>query len=164
MSLPKQVGIPIVISVCDPSPPDLARTGAVVRETLRVLHRERYAAVYTYGDPGALLAGPACDVCVTETDLGTMDGFALIDEVRRHSPGAAAIIVTADANNESALKAWEHRVSGYLIKPLEHEDDLKQLRALLELCISRSLLNLSGNQMTFEPHGAHFMRHMPHEP
>ena len=153
----------VFISVCDPSPPDLAKTAAVVCKTLRALHLDRYADVFPYGDPTALLAGPACDLCITETDLGTLSGFALIEEVRRRRPAAEAVFVTADGSNDTALKAWGAKVSAYLIKPLESAEDRAQLRTILELCVARFLSRPPGNQDHLEPHGALIMRHMPHD-
>ena len=120
------------VSVCDPSPPDLARTIAMVRRALDGLPQGRRASVRAYATSAALLAGPPCHLCVTETALDGTDGFALARRVRERQAGAAVIFVTGDAGDGTARRATECRAAGCLLKPLERPEDLERLRAMLD--------------------------------
>lgn len=128
------------IAICDPSAGDLARTKAMVRRALDALPLGRRVSVRAYTTPEALLAGPPCDICITETDLGSTDGFALIDCARRRNARVIPIVVTRDAENTSALKAWRSRAVAYLLKPLERGEDLEQLKRILDESIRQSMM------------------------
>lgn len=127
------------IAICDPAPGDLARTKAMVRRALDVLPLGGRVTLQAYTSPEALLAGPACDICVTETDLGSMDGFALIKLARRRQPGVIPIIVTETPENSTALRAWQSKAVAYLLKPLERREDLDYLRRILDESIQRCM-------------------------
>lgn len=127
------------IAICDPAPGDLARTRAMVRRALDALPLGRRVTLRAYTSPEALLAGPACDICITETNLGSMDGFALIKQARRRAPKVIPIIVTGAPENSTALNAWQSQAAAYLLKPLERGEDLDYLRQILDESIQRCM-------------------------
>ena len=125
----------LTVAVCDPTLNDLALTRATVRQLLDALPLGRRIAVHAYPAPENLLAAPRCDVVITELDLGQMNGFKLIEEVRRRRPGAAAILMTGIASSETALQARQEQVELYFIKPLSGGEDYERLRHTLEMIV-----------------------------
>lgn len=128
----------LTLAICDPIPKDLDRTRSVVRGLLRGLPFGHLVTVRSCLNPVDLLSNSPCDICVTETDLGAMDGFTLIERVRqRHE--AAVIYVTSATDNTSALKAWRVHAESYLLKPLGCSEDLSRFREALRRSIGRAL-------------------------
>ena len=134
----RPVAPPLVLAICDPVREELNCTKAVVRRLLDSLPLGRFITVRAYLDPAALLSFAPCDICVTETDLGDIDGFTFIERIRRQHK-AAVIYLTKDATNASALKAWQLNAESYLLKPLERPEDLDRFRTALNQGIERVL-------------------------
>lgn len=137
----KPAAPPLVLAICDPVREDLNRTKAVVRRLLDSLPLGRFITVRAYLDPAALLSLAPCDICVTETDLGDINGFTFIERIRQQHK-AAVIFVTKDANNASALKAWRLNAETYLLKPLERPEDLDRFKTALNQGIEHILYPL----------------------
>lgn len=121
----------LIIAVCDPSLNDLALTRAAVRKAMDAFSISCRSIVHAYPTPEALLAARPCDICVTELDLGTMDGFTLAEAVRKRRPGAEVIFTTRCADNAVALRAWQAHIVQYFLKPIETERDFTELRRVL---------------------------------
>lgn len=132
---------PLVLAICDPVREELNCTKAVVRRLLDSMPLGQFITVRTYLNPAALLSLAPCDICVTETDLGSIDGFTFIERIRQKHK-AVVIYVTKDANNASALKAWQLNAESYLLKPLARPENLDRFRTALNLGIERVLYPL----------------------
>ena len=121
----------LIIAVCDPSLNDLALTRAAVRKAMDAFSIKCRSIARAYPTPEALLAARPCDICVTELELGTMDGFTLADAVRKRRPGAEVIFTTRCTDNAVVLRAWQANIAQYFLKPIETERDFTELRRVL---------------------------------
>lgn len=60
------------------------------------------------------------DIVYTEVDMRGIDGFALVELLKKHNPNMKSNIVTAD--NRYKNEAFQKNTSGYLVKPIAIED------------------------------------------
>jgi len=67
-------------------------------------------------DPGGY------DMLISDLNMPTMDGLALIREVRQISPRLPIAIVTGYSSESSAIEAINLGVGGYLVKPFRASD------------------------------------------
>jgi len=70
------------------------------------------------------------DLVVTDLNMPEMDGLEMIKEIRKRNKDTRIIIMTAHDARENFLHAINHRVRGYLIKPVEHDELERQVRTL----------------------------------
>jgi CheY-like chemotaxis protein len=70
------------------------------------------------------------DLVVTDLNMPEMDGLEMIGEIRKRNKNTRIIIMTAHDARENFLLAIKHRVRGYLLKPVEHEELESQVRML----------------------------------
>jgi PAS domain S-box-containing protein len=61
------------------------------------------------------------ELVITDLNMPEMDGLEMIREIRKRNNDTRIIIMTAHDAKENFLKAIEHRVGVYLIKPVERE-------------------------------------------
>jgi len=81
-----------------------------------------------------ILAGGEISVCVSELDLDTSDGFALLTEARKHPFGRNLpwVIVTNRTARGDAQRAFELGVADYLTKPVSAELFVAKVKQILE--------------------------------
>ncbi len=77
----------------------------------------------------AAVATSAPDVMVVDLMLGSMDGFAVIREVRREHD-LPIIVVSARADTHDIVAALEAGADDYVTKPFEVKEITARLRAL----------------------------------
>ena len=72
-------------------------------------------------------------------DLATLDitmpggsGLDLLDQIRKSQPDTAAIMLTAEGDTAKAIRALTAGAYGYLIKPIERQELLIQVKKALE--------------------------------
>jgi two-component system, cell cycle sensor histidine kinase and response regulator CckA len=73
-------------------------------------------------DAMGLLADESYDLAILDVHLPDMMGTAIMDHVKMNSPDTVVIIITADANLDSALAALKCGAYDYLRKPFEFEE------------------------------------------
>ena len=103
-----------------------------IRTALRwALEDEGYdVAEAVSGEEALALVGTATpDVMVVDLMLGTMDGFAVIREVRRDHD-LPIIVVSARADTHDIVAALEAGADDYVTKPFEVKEITARLRAL----------------------------------
>lgn len=127
------------VALCDPIAGELAQTSAAIRKALEMIPLCQYVTVHDYLTPEALLADGPCDICVTEIDLKTMDGFTMIRKIREGRPDARVIIATQSVTNATALMAWKTNVDRYLLKPLGNESNLRRLQHIMNIIVEETL-------------------------
>jgi DNA-binding NtrC family response regulator len=89
----------------------------------------RAIAVYSGSDALEILREQAVDVVVTDLKLGgDIDGLAILEEVKKHSPDTEVILITAYATIDTCKDAIRRGAYDYLVKPI----DIDQLRTLVE--------------------------------
>jgi len=84
------------------------------------------------------------DVVVFAADLAASDGWAGVQRIRDLSD-IPIILVASRANQNSLQKAFSLQLDGYLVKPIEAEELLARLRALLRRTAPEDL----GGLLTF---------------
>ncbi|MEW5982516.1 MAG: response regulator [Acidobacteriota bacterium] len=62
------------------------------------------------------------DVAVIDVALGTADGFAVLDLLKRRQPEARAVLITAYDVPETSLRAAARGADDFLAKPLSWAD------------------------------------------
>jgi response regulator RpfG family c-di-GMP phosphodiesterase len=81
-----------------------------------------------------ILSGGEISVCVSELDLSTDDGFALLSEARKHNWGRNLpwVIVTSRVGRQDAQRAFELGVADYLTKPVGADLFVAKVKQILE--------------------------------
>ncbi len=80
------------------------------------------------------------DLVVTDLNMPEMDGLEMIREIRKRNNDTRIIIMTAHDAKENFIHAIDHRVRGYLIKPVEHKELERQVRVLgKEIMLAKSM-------------------------
>ncbi|MCB9556616.1 MAG: sigma-54-dependent Fis family transcriptional regulator [Deltaproteobacteria bacterium] len=80
----------------------------------------------------ALLAAGEFDVVVSDIRMPGMDGFALLEEVKRLRPDVEVILVTAYASIPRAVEAMKEGAYHYLRKPFEPDELLLLVQRAIE--------------------------------
>jgi len=62
------------------------------------------------------------DLVLCEVELPGMDGVRVLQGIKKVSPNAMVVLMTEQANVESAVQALRHGAHDYLIKPCSSED------------------------------------------
>jgi signal transduction histidine kinase/CheY-like chemotaxis protein len=80
-------------------------------------------------------ADPLVDLLITDIDMPTMDGYALVKQVRDHAQlrETAIIVSSASVFESDQQESLEAGADKFLPKPIEVEPLLEQLQALLTL-------------------------------
>ncbi|NQT15839.1 MAG: response regulator, partial [Planctomycetes bacterium] len=100
----------------------------------RWLSVEGYACAQAADADAALEHLQTRDVHLVTSDI-TMPGrcgIELLREIRRTYTDTAVIMMTGVGQAKSAIEAFTHGASGYLVKPVEREELLFQVRSALE--------------------------------
>ncbi|MGD9899168.1 MAG: sigma-54-dependent transcriptional regulator [Calditrichaceae bacterium] len=62
------------------------------------------------------------DIVVTDLKMNDVDGMAVLEFTKKHSPGTEVILITAFATQETALDAMKKGAYDYLIKPFKMDE------------------------------------------
>jgi len=85
-------------------------------------------AVYNGQDATEIVRSKKVDIVVTDLKLGgDIDGLGILKEVKKYSPEAEVILITAYATIDTCKEAIKAGAYDYLVKPI----DIGQLRTLL---------------------------------
>jgi len=97
--------------------------------------QDRYDFNFLEADDGeealALYKEYQPEIVLTDITMPKMNGLDLVSEIRKLSPHTKVIVLTAHAEQEKLLKAFELYVVNYLIKPV----DRRKLSAAIDLAI-----------------------------
>jgi len=99
-----------------------------------LLSREGYV-VHTANDANqalALLDNDHYDMVISDLKMPGMDGFELIESIKRNHPHIAAIMITAYATVETAVQALRHGTDDYVTKPFDINELKKVVGRTLE--------------------------------
>ncbi|MBI2354465.1 MAG: diguanylate cyclase [Deltaproteobacteria bacterium] len=116
-----------------------------------LLKREGYEVDSACGGAEGLrmLADVAYDLVITDLTMPDMDGMEVLARIKENDPGIDVIMVTGNANMESAIFALKHGARDYLIKPVNPDEFrhsvsqcMEQRRLLDENVELRNMLNL----------------------
>ncbi|MCZ8514008.1 response regulator [Paenibacillus filicis] len=91
-----------------------------------------------------LLARREIQLVITDIRMPAADGLQLAEYIRGHSPRTDVYVLTGHAEFDYALKAMQHQVTDYLLKPLSKEKLLEVYSASYE----RHRRRLASEQVT----------------
>ncbi len=97
----------------------------VLADTLaEFLTAEGHTVKVAYDSQSALkkIEGFEADAVLCDIQLPGTSGLELLRKLRSHAPGASVIMITAYATVDSAVEAFRHGATDYLIKPVLFED------------------------------------------
>jgi two-component system response regulator PilR (NtrC family) len=79
-----------------------------------------------------ILSSHRFDVVISDIRMPKLDGWGLIDHVRRSTPDTDVILMTAYATGPDAMRAFMRGACEYLRKPLDAEELTSHLRQISE--------------------------------
>ncbi len=85
------------------------------------------------------------DLTVLDRNLPGMDGFSVLQELRKERPQAKVLILSADSQLESKLSGFALGASDYLTKPFH----FAELEARIRVLLNRKFIQES-NDLTYE--------------
>jgi two-component system copper resistance phosphate regulon response regulator CusR len=88
-----------------------------------------YDVVHARTGAHALVAAPAADVILLDLGLPDIDGLDVLDAVRRSTPDAQVIILTARSEVEDRVAGLERGADDYLVKPFAFDELIARIRA-----------------------------------
>ena len=72
------------------------------------------------------------DIVITDLKMPGRDGIAVLREVKKHSPAAEVILMTAYATAQTAVEAMQKGAYDYLIKPFDMIELKLKVKQILE--------------------------------
>jgi FixJ family two-component response regulator len=110
--------------------------------TAQLLRRAGYAC-WTACDTvefRVLLCERACDLIIADIDMPGNSRLELVDELSARDDGPPLLLVTSHPSIETATKAIQSRVAGYLTKPLDERNLLEIVRREVDAEQARQLI------------------------
>jgi YesN/AraC family two-component response regulator len=77
-----------------------------------------------------ILQNVKVDVIVTDLSMPEMNGFELIDYVKKQHPDISVIVMTAISNDGIESMGYDHRVKHVVEKPINLQDIAKRILAV----------------------------------
>lgn len=71
------------------------------------------------------------DLCILDVSLPSEDGFWLAGEIKKLRPGLPFIFLTARSMKPDVLKGFKHGADDYITKPVDEEELVARLEAIL---------------------------------
>jgi DNA-binding response OmpR family regulator len=88
-----------------------------------------YDAVHATTGAQALALAATVDVILLDLGLPDLDGIDILETIRRSSPNAQIIVVTARAEISDRVEGLERGADDYLVKPFAFDELLARVRA-----------------------------------
>ena len=88
-----------------------------------------YEAIHAATGRDALAQASSADVILLDLGLPDVDGLVVLDALRRSSPDAQIIVVTARAEVGDRVEGLERGADDYLVKPFAFDELLARVRA-----------------------------------
>jgi len=79
------------------------------------------------------------DIVITDINMPYINGFELIQEIKKHDPTQNIIIISAHNNNDYLLKAIEIGIDSFIIKPIQLEQIKRVLEKVANLIYAKKL-------------------------
>ncbi|MDD4373721.1 MAG: response regulator transcription factor [Bacteroidales bacterium] len=76
-------------------------------------------------------------LCILDVMLPKMDGFALAQEIRKHSPNIPIIFLTAKSQKEDRLMGFQLGCDDYITKPFSTDELHLRIKAVMRRCIKQ---------------------------
>lgn len=78
------------------------------------------------------------NLCIVDVMMPEMDGFTLAEEIRRMSPDVPLVFLTARAMKIDKLQGFQKGADDYIVKPVDEEELIARIRAILRRSSARS--------------------------
>lgn len=108
---------------------------ANVRESVEALLRSRGTMSRTFASGGALLGAPDLSIfaCILlDVRMDEMDGFDVLRAYRRRGGAAPIIMLTAQRDLDSAVKAIRAGATDFLTKPYDPDELVRRIASALD--------------------------------
>lgn len=95
------------------------------------------------------------DICIIDVMMPRMDGFTLVEEIRKTNSQVPVLFLTARSMREDMLKGYRVGADDYIIKPFDTELLLLKLSAVLKRSRSSELVEekeYSFSEFTYHHH------------
>jgi len=99
-----------------------------------ILSKEGYAVTEAYNGEQAveLIAKQSYDIIMTDIKMEKMDGFEVLRQTQKLSPGTSVIMMTAFASVGSAVDAMRSGAVDYITKPFLNDDIRLTIKRIVE--------------------------------
>jgi len=99
-----------------------------------ILSKEGYAVTEAYNGEQAvdLLKKQTFDIIMTDIKMEKMDGFEVLRQAQKLSPGTSVIMMTAFASVGSAVEAMKNGAVDYMMKPFLNDDIRLKIKRIVE--------------------------------
>jgi two-component system response regulator HydG len=99
-----------------------------------ILKKEGYGVIESENGSRALqiLKNDNFDLIITDLKMEKVDGFDIIDYVKKSSPTTEVIVITAYATIQTAVKAIKLGAYDYIAKPMQREEIIHTVKKALE--------------------------------
>ena len=124
---------------------------------VKMLRREHFEADAAYTGPEGLddaLSG-GYDAIILDVMLPGMDGFAILQEVRRQGITTPVLMLTARGELEDRVRGLMSGADYYLPKPFEQEELIACLRAITRRREEKPVMSLSFGGVSLSPADGH---------
>ena len=124
---------------------------------VKMLRREHFEADAAYTGPEGLddaLSG-GYDAIILDVMLPGMDGFAILQEVRRQGITTPVLMLTARGELEDRVRGLMSGADYYLPKPFEQEELIACLRAITRRREEKPVMSLSCGGVSLSPADGH---------
>ncbi|HEX9442755.1 MAG TPA: response regulator [Candidatus Binatia bacterium] len=100
---------------------------------IRILGKKGFEVTTAPGGPEALkaLETRPYDLALLDIRMSPMSGLQILDELKSRQPAVKVIMMTAYPTEETRKQAREKGASAYLTKPIDLDDMIKTIDALL---------------------------------
>ncbi len=103
-----------------------------IRELVRkILQNGGFDAVEAVDGRDALAKIDGCDCAVVDVMMPNMDGFGLVERVRKYHENLPVLMLTAKSGLPDKVRGFSLGADDYLIKPFEGDELLLRVKALL---------------------------------
>jgi DNA-binding NarL/FixJ family response regulator len=108
----------------------LARQG--LKQMLRHEFRDLVSSEAQTADEALIcLARQPCDIVILEVAIAGQCGFGILKQIRSLYPSTRVLVLSTDAEPQSAIRAKQMGASGYVCKSASRADHLKALKGVL---------------------------------
>ena len=81
------------------------------------------------------------DICLIDVMIPRMDGYKLVQNIRRVNPDIPIMFLTARSLSEDVVKGFEIGANDYLKKPFSIEELIVRIRELVKRSVAKSVIN-----------------------
>lgn len=85
------------------------------------------------------------DICILDVMMPKMDGFALADKLKALDPTIPLIFLTAKSMKIDKLKGFKAGADDYIVKPVDEEELIMRIRAVLRRSGQQSAATVTEN-------------------